>query len=248
MNKARTSPIRSERGPDQATRIKCAMFMTIPVHAANGKIKELEFLVDTGAEVNIIQKGLLAAENWKMASSKLNLYTASGTRFDGGDKISNLKLEFLSIPVGAEEGQHYSQVIEGEFYEGELSDVDGILSHSWLFENKLAVFPHRGCLLKEGENSHWLFGVDISETLEEWEGVSNFDREKFVNSKGKVQRVDEITDQELDNILTRFNWRTPPILTPEQQWQHLPTSKYIRRVAIFKDIKNWGIKPEEGGM
>ena len=62
-----------------------------------------------------------------------------------------------------------------------------------------------------------------------------------------MQNVDEISDKELDSILSRFNWGTPPALTPEQGWLHLPTSKYVRRVAIFKDIKNWGIKPEEGG-
>ena len=52
------------------TRGKIAMLFTIPFKFANGKCKELEFLVDTGSEKNLIKKEVVPGECLERASKK----------------------------------------------------------------------------------------------------------------------------------------------------------------------------------
>ena len=65
---AQVSPIRTKR--TKKPRGKIAMLLTIPFKFANGKCKELEFLVDTGSEMNLIQKKYVPEISWMKAPQK----------------------------------------------------------------------------------------------------------------------------------------------------------------------------------
>ena len=78
------------------------MMLLVPCKLANGQSKELEFLVDTGSEVNLIKSELVPDTCLVQANKKLNLFTASDTPLVGGEKHFLTQLKLWAIPVGGE--------------------------------------------------------------------------------------------------------------------------------------------------
>ena len=224
-------------------KVREAMFLRIPVTMPDRTIREFEFLVDTGAEVNLLNKNLIAEENWVKAGKKLRLVSATDTPLQGGDRYCRLQMEFLSVPVGAEETGHTVVGLEGEFYEGDIFGVEGILAHKWLVDNNLAVFPHRGCLMLEGEVPQWLFGGELEMPIEDWEGLPR--SRNILHGKGRREEksVDDLSDQDFYKVLKELKWSVPPVMTPEQALGDMPQEKRIRRVRILEEIQGWGMKP-----
>ena len=61
----RVSPVRAQGGTRPRGRV--GMLLVVPFRFSSGKCRELEFLVDTGAEVNLIRKDLVPSDCWSEA-------------------------------------------------------------------------------------------------------------------------------------------------------------------------------------
>ena len=204
--KTTTSPIRTHRSSSPARKKeRTAMMLLIPVKFSNGISKEIEFLVDTGSEANLIRSDLVPNACWVQAKKKLNLYTANDTPMVGGHQYCSVGLKFYAVEVGKEEHGQFVKSMEADFYEADIH-VDGIISYQWLENNKVGIFPHRGCLMSESDRiSHWLFGGDLEEVMESWDDIPTspiFTKPQ----KSKVRSVDDLTDRELEKILEAHNW------------------------------------------
>ena len=101
--------------------------------------RHINVLVDTGAQVNLVRKGLIREEHLRKAQDTVRLVTANGAVMEGGGIETELCLLFRKRAVDSvEEGEH---TIWGAFYEADIQ-VDAIVSCPWIFKNKLAVIPH----------------------------------------------------------------------------------------------------------
>ena len=78
---SRVSPVRYQVPP--RPRGKIAMLLIIPIKFSSGKCVELEFLIDTGSEMNLIRKIHVPEISWKPSPRKMNFFTASGARLGG---------------------------------------------------------------------------------------------------------------------------------------------------------------------
>ena len=61
-----------------------------------------------------------------------NLTTASNAPFRGGKSVCKINMMLNALPVGQEEQGHKPFFIEAEFFDGEVHEVQGILSYTWL--------------------------------------------------------------------------------------------------------------------
>ena len=106
-----------------------------------GENRRVRVLIDTGASVNLVRKGLFPESDFIPDKNPMQLSTANGQLLDGGQCTIKLRMTF---------GQDNGRIVQpwrvwGEFYEADTR-ADMILSYPWLGANHLAVIPEYGCL------------------------------------------------------------------------------------------------------
>jgi hypothetical protein len=116
----------------------------------NGEVQTMDILVDTGAEANLIRKGLVSNHLTYVARNPLKFATANGQSLGGGDTCVKVKIR-LQSDHSQDEWSDY----EVEFYEASIR-VDAILSYPWLAEMHLGVFPHHKALVQDSPHLKFL--------------------------------------------------------------------------------------------
>ena len=102
--------------------------MLLRVTMPSGKQRIIKALVDTGAQVNLIQKGLLDEEEFSAAETPLNLIAANGQVLEGGKKV--VKLEIKMHQKSEEELLPPEVQFDGQFFEAAIG-INAILSYPW---------------------------------------------------------------------------------------------------------------------
>lgn len=113
----------------------------ISICVPGGENRRVRVLIDTGASVNLIRRGLFREEDFRPAKNPVQLSTANGQHLGGGQSTIKLRMTF---------GQDNGRCVQpwrvwGEFYEADTK-ADMIISYPWLGEHRLAVIPEFGCL------------------------------------------------------------------------------------------------------
>ena len=65
--------VRAEKGDDK-------MFMNVHYRLPSGKVQNLQVLIDTGCEVNLVREGVMPRHEFGEAQRRLNLTTANSQR------------------------------------------------------------------------------------------------------------------------------------------------------------------------
>ena len=113
----------------------------ISICVPGGENRRIRVLIDTGASVNLIRRGLFREDDFRPAKNPVQLSTANGQHLGGGQSTIKLRMTF---------GQDNGRCVQpwrvwGEFYEADTK-ADMIISYPWLGEHRLAVIPEFGCL------------------------------------------------------------------------------------------------------
>lgn len=117
-----------------------------------------KILVDTGAQPNLVKKGLFPPHLFKRAQIPLTLSAANSGRVDGGQLVILLTTVFKNT--------HTSEIksFRGFFYEAEIP-IDMILSNGWLANNKIIPLPETTQLgLRIGREIHTLSSYSTQAT------------------------------------------------------------------------------------
>ena len=119
--------------------------LMVPVFAkgADGTMTKFSALVDTGAQINIVQKGKIS-HLFQMSKEPVQLITASGSELAGGQMEVMLELVFGKNAPGCDPEEQWTT--PGIFVEGEIEE-DMILGYPWLAENHVTVCAGRGRLM-----------------------------------------------------------------------------------------------------
>ena len=124
---------------------KRQLMLDVRARCSDGRKLVLRVLIDTGAEANLIRKGLLAPELMKTSLKPLTLVTADGSPMEGGTCEVTLQLCFASSQPNAAGKPEWCT--RGTFHEADIK-VDAILSSPWLDSERLGVFPHLDALAR----------------------------------------------------------------------------------------------------
>ena len=73
---------------------KMELTLLVEVELPDGKFQIIKMLVDTGAEANLVRRGLLPTHLFKQASERLTFVAANGQRLGGGNRTIDLELFF----------------------------------------------------------------------------------------------------------------------------------------------------------
>ena len=118
-------------------------------------------LVDTGAQISLIRKGLIPSGEMQPMSNPIRLLTASKQLLRGGEK--QVKVDLIFNGVCEDTGEEVQVVAPTLLCEAEISD-DVIVSYTWLGERGFEISPRKhGMLCQVGDTRIWVSGLPAPE-------------------------------------------------------------------------------------
>ena len=117
----------------------------------------VDVLVDMGAQVSLVRRGLLKDESLQLSCRPLRLKVANGEIMGGGTHEATISMEFweherLNRPELAKRS-----TLSGNFYVAETTDWDMIMGYDFILGNAIGALPHRTTLVREdNECLTWL--------------------------------------------------------------------------------------------
>ena len=114
-------------------------------------------LVDTGAQISLVRKGLISPDEFQPMTSPIRLLTASKQPLRGGDR--QVKLDLVFEGVCEDTGEPVQVVAPTLLCEADIAD-DVIVSYTWLGERGFEVSPRRhGIFCQVGTLRIWVPGL-----------------------------------------------------------------------------------------
>ena len=146
---------------------------------SNGDTVSLLILVDTGAEVNVINMSKVEGDVWTPLTKPWRLLAANQQQLGGGDKELTNVLQLMGHQVDT--GQECSLKIPTNFVAAELSGIDAMVSYSWLAEHNFLVNGKRHGICYQGPNSDdmiWIAGIKKEAQLGQLKMQSSLENEE----------------------------------------------------------------------
>lgn len=112
----------------------------------NGSVEPIWVLIDTGAEANLIRRGLVPDHLTFPAKKVLNLFAANGQSIRGGTRTAKLSFGLTQFVDGIKLDEKLP--LSAEFWEADI-ETDAMLSYPWMVENQIGFFPHLKALAKD---------------------------------------------------------------------------------------------------
>ena len=129
------------------------------VHFPNGIVRDLDALVDTGAEINIINPKFVPRDIFQPAKRPLKVGMANAVCLKGGKREASFTIALKGLDVDSRQGVEIR--IPTVAYDGEMV-CDLILSYAWLAQQNALVNPRRhGVLFQEENRLVWIPGLNI---------------------------------------------------------------------------------------
>ena len=131
------------------TVISCAphvfqLLLQIPCVTPSQTKIMLDVLIDTGAQANLVRRGLFSNNEFFPAKNPISMVTAGGSPLEGGREQVRLVLVFNASPPGRPDfSRRWKET--AIFYDANIT-VDAILSYPWLRDRHLGVVPHLDAL------------------------------------------------------------------------------------------------------
>ena len=129
----------------------------VQVEWVDGSSKELSVLVDTGAEVNLINPKLMNPDLLVPSTHPVRLGVANSLLLKGGGKEVTMTLTFQGKEMDT--GKNMKLCLPVTAYDGEMV-CDLILSYGWLAQNDVLINPRRhGLLFQDTSSCIWVPGL-----------------------------------------------------------------------------------------
>ena len=111
----------------------------------------VDVLVDTGAEVSLVQRGLFKEESLQPSGRPVRLKLANGAIMGGATHEATISMEFweherLNRPDLAKRSP-----LSGNFYVANITDWDMIMGYDFMVGNAIGVLPHRATRVREDD-------------------------------------------------------------------------------------------------
>ena len=131
------------------------LILEMEVELTNGSRKLIKVLVDTGAEANLVKRGVIPSDLTYPARKVLQLVAANGQPIQGGGRTASMKLGFTQEVDGRLLGEELD--FDVQFWEADI-EVDAILSYPWMCQNRIGIFPHHRALARDRPVFTLLYG------------------------------------------------------------------------------------------
>ena len=104
-------------------------------------------LVDTGAQVSLVRKGLFSEEFLKPSRRLVRLKVANGEIMGGGTHEATIGMEFWERDCLGRPDLSKRIVFSGNFYDVDISRWDIIMGYDFMVSNPIGALPHHATLV-----------------------------------------------------------------------------------------------------
>ena len=129
-----------------------------------------DVLVDTGAQVSLVRKGLFSEEFLKPSRRPVRLKVANDKIMGGGTHEATIGMELWEHDHLNRPDLSKRIVPSGNFYAADISDWDIIMGYDFMVSNAIGALPHRATLVREDKERLTRLSMDHAPGLSQWTG------------------------------------------------------------------------------
>ena len=129
-----------------------------------------DVLVETGAQVSLVWKGLFSEEFPKPSRRQVRLGVANGKIMGGGTHEATMGMKFRDHDRLNRPGLSKRIVRSGNFYAADISDWDIIMGYDSMVSNAIGALPHRASLVQEDKECLTWLSTDHAPELSQLTG------------------------------------------------------------------------------
>ena len=153
------TPHGSERQLHLKVRVRCGKKEVI-----------VDVLVDTGAEVSLVRKGLFSDEFLKPSRRTMRLKVANGEILGGGTHEATIRMEFREHDRLNRLDLTKRIALSGNFYAADISDWDINMWYDFMVSTAIGALPHRATFVQEDKERLTWLSTDHAPGLSQWTG------------------------------------------------------------------------------
>ena len=111
----------------------------------------VDVLVDTGAQVSLVRRGLFKEESLQPSRRPVRLKVANGESMGGGTHEATISIEFWEHERLNRPDLAKRSTLSGNFYVADITDWDMIMGYDFMLGNAIGALPHRATLVREDD-------------------------------------------------------------------------------------------------
>ena len=111
----------------------------------------LDVLVDTGAQVSLVRRGLFKEESLQRSRRPVRLKVANGEIMGGGTHEATISMEFREHERLNRPDLAKRSTLSGNFYVADITDWDMIMGYDFMVGNPIGALPPRATLVREDD-------------------------------------------------------------------------------------------------
>ena len=150
----------------------------------------VDVLVDTGAQVSLVRRGLFKEESLQPSRRPVRLKVANGEIMGGGTHEATISMEFweherLNRPDVAKRS-----TLSGNFYVADVTDWDMIMGYDFMVANAIGALPHQATLVQEDDECLTWLSTDYACGSSQWSAEEEDRIVQVVQAVGAKSRGD----------------------------------------------------------
>ena len=150
----------------------------------------VDVLVDTGAQVSLVRRGLFKEESLQPSRRPVRLKVANGEIMGGGTHEATISMEFweherLNRPDLAKRSP-----LSGNFYVADITGWDMIMGYDFMVANAIGALPHRATLVREDDECLTWLSTDYACGSSQWNAEEEDRIAQAVQAVGAKSRGD----------------------------------------------------------
>ena len=150
----------------------------------------VDVLVDTGAQVSLVRRGLFKEELLQPSRRPVRLKVANGEIIGGGTHEATISMEFWEHERLNRPDLAKRNTLSGNFYVADITDWDMIMGYDFMVANAIGALPHRATLVREDDECLTLLSTDYACGSSQWNAEEEDRIVQAVQAVGAKSRGD----------------------------------------------------------
>ena len=150
----------------------------------------VDVLVDTGAQVSLVRRGLFKEESLQPSRRPVRLKVANGEIMGGGTHEATISMEFWEHERLNRPDLAKRSTLSGNFYVADITDRDMIVGYDFMVGNAIGALPHRATLVREDDECLTWLSTDYACGSSQWNAEEEDRVVRAVQAVGTKSRGD----------------------------------------------------------